>query len=400
MAIYIYLEADDRASWVKLGADGQQLSHGHGQLNEIDTAGTRVTVFVPGEDVLLCHAQVPGSKRRLLAQAVPYALEDQLIDDVEEQHFSFGAIKGDEVDVAVVGHAQMETWLTRLREAGIEANALIADVQAVPLVGEEQSWSLYQFNNRCLLRQAPQSAVVQDADNAGFMLQAALAECGDIKPEQVHFRYAAETPLELPELDVAVDAEPLNQAAVVVLAQAYAQSGKAINLLQGPYSKREQISKYWRPWRAAAALLVGVVVLQMGLSVADQQRLSAEKQQLAADIKQIYRDTFPEARKVVNAKVQMERALKSLQGGGGGMDGFSLILAKAGQEFQATRKMSLERVSYKNGLLDVSLFVADLQQLDQLKQRLSDNAKLSVDIHSATAKDNRVEARLRIKEAS
>ncbi len=398
MALYIYLESNESASWVKLDSDGQELACGHGPLSDIDSGGERATVFVPGEDVLLCQATVPGQKRRLLAQAVPYALEEQLVDDVEEQHFALGSQEGDEVNVAAVSQTQMSLWLTQLHDAGIEANVLTSDVLVLPLA--DQQWSLYQFGERCLLRQAAQSGVVQDVANIAFMLQAAVSECGEIKPEQINY-YSTATAVELPNLGVRVESIQLTDTPVRVLAKAYIQVSKTINLLQGPYSRREQISKYWRPWRAAAVLLVGVLALQLGLGWADQSRLAAEKQQLMVDIKQIYRDTFPEARKVVNAKVQMERALALMKkGGSGSVDDFSLILAKAGQEFKVTQKVSLQRVSYKNGLLDVSLFVADLQQLDQLKQRLTDKAKLNVDIHSATSKGDRVEARLRIRGAS
>jgi len=398
MALYIYLEPGDNVSWVKLASDGSEAYRGHGALAELNPTGERVVVFVPGEEVLLCRAKVPGQKRRLWAQAVPYALEDQLVDEVEAQHFAFGASVAGELDVAVVTLAQMDSWLAQLRGAGIEPSALYVDIQALPL--EEQSWSLYQFSDRCLLRRANHDGLALEATNAGFMLQTSLASCGDIKPDQINYRYTSEAPSALPELEVELEAQPLSEPPIVVLAKAHQQAAKAINLLQGSYSRREQMSKYWRPWRAAAALLIGVVVLQFGLGFADQTRLAAQKQQLLADIDQIYRDAFPQARKVVNAKVQMERALASLQGGGNMAGGFSDMLAKAGKEFQATDKLTLDRISYKSGLLDVSLHVADLQQLDQLKQRLTEKAKLNVDIQSATAKGNQVEARLRIKEAS
>lgn len=395
MALFIYLESVESASWVKLAVDGAVSASGQGSLAEIDCAGERVIVLVPGEDVLLCQAEVPGQKRRLLAQAVPYALEEQLIDDVEEQHFAFGAQSGDQVNVAVVSHEKMQQWQALLQEAGIEADQIVPDVLALPLV--ENSWQLLQSGNRLLLRSGEQSGMVLDADTAVFSLKALLAEAGEAKPATIKCQGFSGSGPSLAELDVELEVEPASGLPVAAMATAYQQQN-TINLLQGQYSRRERVSKYWRPWRAAAALLAMFVVLQFAGGIVDQQRLAAEKTALLADIEQIYRQTFPEARKVVNAKVQMERALKSLRGGGSvTSEGFSDLLAQAGEQFKQSSSLNIQRLSYKNGQLDVALFIADLQQLDQLKQRLVDKARMQVEIQSATAKDDRVEARLRIK---
>ncbi len=397
MPMFIYLESEQSASWVKLAADGVVQASGQGGLAEIDSSGQRVIVLVPGEDVLLCRVGVPGQKQRLLAQAVPYALEEQLIDDVEEQHFALGAISGDQVNVAVVSHKKMQQWLALLQQAGIEADQLVADVLALPLA--ENSWQLLQFKQRLLLRYGEQRGLVMDADSASLNLKALLAEAGESRPDRIKCQDFSAAGLTLPGVDVELLVEPASGLPVLTMAAAY-QEQKAINLLQGQYSRRERMSKYWRPWRAAAALLAVFIVVQFASGIVDQQRLAAEKTALLEEIEQIYRQTFPKARKVVNAKLQMERALKSLRGGSSTNEGFSKLLAQAGEQFNQTSQLKIQRLSFKNGQLDVALFIGDLQQLDQLKQRLVDMAGMQVEIQSATAKGDRVEARLRIKGAA
>jgi len=54
-------------------------------------------------------------------------------------------------------------------------------------------------------------------------------------------------------------------------------------------------------------------------------------------------------------------------------------------------------VSYKEGQLNLDLSIKDLQALDQLKQRLTGQAALSVEIQSATSQEDKVQSRLQIQ---
>ena len=62
-----------------------------------------------------------------------------------------------------------------------------------------------------------------------------------------------------------------------------------------------------------------------------------------------------------------------------------------------TTGLSLQRLSYKEGELSLSLMIGDLQRLEQLKSRLTSTGHLSIEIQSANTRDNQVEARLQIK---
>ena len=398
MALFVYLESEQSVSWVKLAADGTVKGRGQGPLTEIDGAGERVIAIVPDEDVLLCSTDVPGQKRRLLAQAVPYALEEQLIDDVDELHFAFGPVSADAVKVAVVSHAKMSHWLELLNDAGLEPEQLIPDVLTLPL--KDDAWHLLQLNQRLLLRTGTHSGMAFDVESAEFNIASLINEAGEHKPSVIHRQDFSDTALELTGLDVEIIEEPASGLPLSVMAAAY-DDKNSINLLQGPYSRRERVGRYWRPWRAAAGLLLGIVLVQFVSAFVDQQRLVAEKAALEADIEQIYKQTFPQARNTSGAHSKMKSALKKLRGGGSADDsGFAELLAQAGAQFKETDKLAVQRLSYKGGQLDVSMFIGDLQALDQLKQRLVDKGGLQVEIQSATAKGNQVEARLKIKGAA
>lgn len=380
------------AHWLRLAEDGAVAASGHGPLSEIKAAaaGQRLVVVVPGEQLLLCSAAVPGQKRRLLAQAVPYALEDQLAADVDTLHFAFGQISAGEVAVAVIDRALMDGWLAQLRDAGLNPYALVPETLLLPWQTGE--WQLACFENRCLLRTGAHSGIAMDAANAAVLLQQALADAGEAKPQRLTVHSAEALPLA--DLGLEIDHQPLPDSMLPWLSRNYDER-LSLNLLQGPYSRRERFGQYWRPWRVAAALAAVLLLVQVGVTLADYQRLGSERLALQEEIETIYRQAFPEAKKVVNPKVQMERALKQLRGGPGG--GLNALLAEAGKEFRASPGLELQRLSYREGQLEVALTIGDLQRLDELKQRLSQGGKLHVEIQSASAQGTMVEARLKIK---
>ncbi len=393
---FIRFDADgaaNSASWLRLATEGGIAASGHGELAEIGklAAGYRVVVIIPAQQVLLCRATVPGQKRRLLAQAVPYALEDQLAADVETLHFAFGQIVNNEVAVAIIDRVLMAGWLLRLREAGLTPSVLVPETLLLPWQAGE--WQLACWEQLCLLRSGEQAAIVMDSANANLLVQMALAEAGESTPTRLVI-YAADEP-SLGELGLEIEHYPLPDSILLWLSQHYDER-LSINLMQGPYSRRERLGQYWRPWRAAAALLTVLLLVQVGVTLADYQRLNREHLALQQQIETSYRQAFPEARKVVNPRVQMERALKALRGGGSG-GGLNALLAEAGKEFQASPGLTLQRMSYRDGQLDVALTVADLQRLDELKLRLTQGGKLHVEIQSASAQGSVVEARLKIK---
>ena len=69
---------------------------------------------MPGTDVLLAEPEVPVKAGAKLAQVVPYALEEQLAEDIENLHFAVGKRAQDSLTtpVAVVPRTLMENWIS------------------------------------------------------------------------------------------------------------------------------------------------------------------------------------------------------------------------------------------------------------------------------------------------
>ncbi|VAW85494.1 hypothetical protein MNBD_GAMMA16-1369 [hydrothermal vent metagenome] len=400
------------ASWVVLdGTSGEQpVVMKEGSLTELGevTTGARVVLLAPSEDILLLQADVPSVNQKKILSVVPYALEEQLIDDVDNQHFATGN-RNDAglLNTAVVEHELIKDWLIQLRAVGIQIDIVIPDVLATPHA--DGQWTLFLEDHHAMLRTGPQSGLAMDASNASLLYESTLRLAKASPPEKVivyDFRTVPDdqSKLWLPQTDssegeqLEIEIVQPNEPAIGLLAESLDER-QAIDLLQGEYSHREKIDKLWRPWRLAAGLLVGLLALQLLQGLIVKSQLKNELSHLQEQVKERYMQTFPDAKRVVNARVQMASKLKALRGGDNSEQGaFLALLEQVSKPLSEANGVELTRFSYRVGKLNVTLKINNLQQLDQLKQNLAANGDLVVDIQSASSKRGKVEARLQIEQ--
>lgn len=383
--------------WLQLDADSQPQGSIHtGPLANAAAAaaGLRVVVLASGADCLLTQARIPGRNRQKLLRAVPFVLEEQLSDDVEDLHFAVGDQLVDEHwPVAVISRRYMETMMAVLQEAGLDVQQVIPEVLAIPF--NEGDYSVLVSGDLALVRTGATSGYAVDSDNLGMVLAAQPQE--DDQPLSVVHMYIYQ---DSPAPDTTgyqgqVNVENFTADPLGIFAQGL--DAKPVNLLQGAFSRSGEWRRLLQPWRATAALLLAVVLIGFIVTGLDYYRLSEESEQLQARIEASFKRAMPGTQRVVNPRVQMQQELDRLQGGGPG-GGFLLLLGKTGTVLKDVPGAEIGGVTFRGGRLDLDLKVTDLQLLDTIKQSLGKTAGLEVEIQSATTgKDQRVQSRLRIQ---
>jgi len=388
--------------WLRLDQEGKPQGSIHaGSLGDAasEANGLRVVMLVPGIDCLLTSVSIPGSNRsnrKKLLRAVPFALEEQLSDEVENLHFAVGSSSVDGAwPVVVIGNQRMEMLQEAVGEAGLDVQLMIPEVLAVPYA--ENETSVLVDNDMALVRNGETSGLAVECDNLEMLLGAARQD--EEVPPVVHLLVQEGSPL--PDMSGIEGVNRIEQYAgdpLTVFARGL--DSKSINLLQGAYSRSGEWGKLLRPWRATAALLVaGILVSNIVMGV-DYFRLSKESEQLTTQIEEVFRKALPGTQRVVNPRVQMQQQLDKLQNNQGRSNRFLSLLAQSAVVLKGKQGVDISGATFRAGRLDVDLKVPNLQLLDELKQALSESGGLSVEIQSATTdKEQRVQSRLRIQEA-
>jgi general secretion pathway protein L len=388
---------DGSCEWLPLDDAGQPVGRprsGDLAAAAAEAEGLRVVVLAPGIDCLLTQATVPGRNRQKLLRAVPYALEDQLIEDVENLHFSLGpALPEGGYPAVVIATRRIDVILEACRNAGLEVYQLIPDLLAVPCAGD--AVCVVIEDEMALVRTGAYSGFVVDTDNLELLL-ARLPQPADApsRPLSIQLPAGAVMP-DLGELASGAAIARYEDSALLLFAQG--MDAPHIDLLQGPYSRNQEWGKLWRPWRATAALLLAGILVGSIATGIDYFRLRGEQQALNERMQTIFLEAFPGTKRVVDPRVQMQQQLEELQRRAGSGARFLNLLARSANILRTAQDIEISGASYRAGRLDVDLTAANLQVLDQLKQSLAASG-LTVEIQSAAADaGERVKGRLRIQ---
>lgn len=367
------------------------------------SSGKSVQVLVPSTEVLLTRVQLPKTNASRLAKAIPYALEEDVADDVEALHFAF-ALQGDGIAVAVVARSTLDAWLQCLRSAGIEPDALIPDVLAVPWL--PNTWSLVADERLALVRTGGRSGFSIELGALQGCLDAALLEAKEQPPAQLYLYNIAENEVEeLITQGFSTPAPPVTSQRIedgeLTKLLAYKHLPAGLNLLQGAYTPRGEAKNRWMVWRLSAALGL-LLLIALGVNETNERlRLRAATQEADARLEVLFRKTFPETQRIINPVAQMEQQLHALRMRHNGARGdFLALLAEGGASLNMLAGVQVESLDYQSGRLDLDVIVQDVQALDELKRTLRAQPKLTIEIISATAADDAVRSRIRIERSS
>ena len=401
--------AADSASWVAVDATGALLgAPGSGALADAAPAAVnrQVVALVPATDVLRLQADVPVRAGSKLLQALPFALEEQIAEDVEQMHFAAGGRDGDgRLAVAAVRRERMNAWRERFDSAGLTPQKMYSEADAV--LAMPNTATLMIHGDGAVLTEPDGGVSTLDTDSVGSLLTLWLArrKSTEAEAQPLHLVvYGSEDALglhesvwdelrsELASLDLRLLAEgPLPRLAAQIV------TSPGVNLLQGDFARRSSLAAYWPAWQLTVTLLAVWFVLGV---VADWAALRQTRQEIAAldrSIDQAFHYVFPDAGPITDPRAQLSSELQRLGGAAskGGSQEFLDMLRSLSQAMAGTTGIRLEALSYRSGSLELRLQAPGVEVLDKVQQQLVQGG-LKAQIQSANPTESGVIGRLQV----
>ncbi len=356
--------------------------------------GRKLVVFVPGAEVRLTQVEVPARQPAKVLQAAPYVLEDQLADDIETLHFALGPRQsGGVFPVAVVSHAHMAEWLAPFRERDALPDALVPETLALPW-DHDGPWSVLPEADHLTARTGAYAGFSCVPEDFELFLQ--LAENGAPHPLRVLVPLGSQE--DYTRLQRPLELLPGFNHPLEALVR-HLRLPQAINLLQGQYSQRESLERFWKPWRFAAMLLAAAFLLGIVTNTVEalRYRHAAKLQQAANETR--FGQLFPGQRIASLAlPTQVEQQARILQGGSG-QGSLMQLMQAAADSLQATPGLTLNTAEFRENALYLDLTGPDLQALEHLRGWFAGHHGVSMEVVNADSGESGAKIRVKLAAA-
>jgi general secretion pathway protein L len=362
-----------------------------------------VILLVPGLEATTTCVNLPVTRQSRIQQMLPYSLEDAVAEDIDKLMFAASPKRQDgSISVAIVAHHLIQQWLDECHDAGLQPKAVYVDVQGVP---ETPGNVTILLDAQRIFGRVPEREPFVFEDLPLTELVALLAshdETADVCKNLIvysdddSYRNRAPELEQLRDSGVNVELSLLHDGVLARLA-ATLVTMPGSNLLQGPYAIKSDWSQLLRPWRMPGALAASLVLIATVSLGGRYFLLSNEDDALAASLQSNCQAAFQTAN--LGACESEIRGRLAVSGQGPEIDvdaGFLGTLGTVATSIDA--RMVFQNVSFRNGVMNLSVIAPDVQSLDSLATAIGTEGRLQANIQSAVPGAEGVEGRLQIAE--
>lgn len=325
---------------------------------------------------------VPSDKPQHIRAAVPNLIEEGSASELDDLHIAFGNRNAEgSVPVVSADSRLFATQLAALEHSGLVCERIFVDALLLP--SQPDTVTLLIHDDRALLRWGMHHGGAINIEAVEPLL-VSLINAIDCRRVQVLYshEHSAEVDVflenDLPALQqrytLMADKRAFEGSLLDFFAQCLQQSMPAVDLRQGDFALPLDSGITWRRWRPVACVVGGLAAAQLVLFLSLGLYLQNEARTTHTAAEKLYRELFPNDRRVVDLQRQLQAQLGSLSGNE--HKPFLELFGRLADEIQkssGTPSIQLKAVTYDavSGALQVDLTIGNVQALDNLQKRLA-----------------------------
>ncbi|XOZ34188.1 type II secretion system protein GspL [Halomonadaceae bacterium KBTZ08] len=408
----------DGFEWVLLNASGNieeqgqgdTLEHLQARLQALGVESAEVTGVIPALDVTPCSARIPGRQKRMIRQALPFAVEEQLAQDIDSVHLALGSQKQNQWQVAAMDRGRMDAYMAWFQAFGYPVRAIYTDAMLLPM-GNHQ-WTILVEGDQALLRQREGGWYEVPVDSLSVFMDSLIESDGSETPPGAQVLATAQAAeqhrMALASLeqhpDALIQTQTLEQFPLTLMVSSLnAGDAEVINLCQGDYATHSGAGSSLRRWRPVAIVAILGIVAQLGFMFAEGIYYRNQAQRFNDQAIAIYKDYFPDESRtdVSNLRRVVKGKIRAASDGSSGGD-FLAMLKATGQQYQSLEKpdsLHFDSIQFSRsrGELRIELRGQSFAQLDTMRDGLSSSG-FKARIGSVVNSDSGTEARLTVRQ--
>lgn len=385
----LYFRIEPPYEWVR--CENEKVES-FGEVKSLDELPTNERVHdmvavVPGEFVTIHKLNIPAKSKKQFTAAAPFALEENLVDNVEDLHFvPINWRLGEDVPVAVVDKVKMKTWHKLIKKNGWGVTALVPDYSLLPIHNAARSTVVRTDEEHLLINTEDYYGVALDSEFLmGWLEQVSDKNYGIAINDEDMVR------------DIIADGSA-HDARFWQIGNKMAhwlehKPSNEVNLMVGEFQSdfhHFEVKQY----RLAGSLLALSLFVALLFNIYEVISLGNENKSISERMRQVLIQTFPDMRNISTGKEKfmMQQALIRTQGGKAGAADFQLLVAAVAQTLKSNNA-SVDSMNYRVGELTFSCTLRDFAAVDRLTNNLNKNSLISAKLKSSAANGNQITAR-------
>lgn len=372
----------------------------HGSVEQLgdlpaDVRSAPAHVWSPAEETLLTRVTLPTRSRSKITRALPFALEERLIDDPSEQFFTFERSTENSLAVSITRRSRLRQWLAAFEDAGLAVESVTPITLSIPMLAN--AWMLHCEQDDCWLRTGVRSGYrcAMQAGRPPYMLKSALRDASH-KPDTLIIQnppedFNLETWTQELGLEILVEQNAFWEAAEC--------NSLPLNLLQQEYTPRKQIPGSSRLYRPAIYMITAWLIGTVLVTSYEWWRLNSQYTNLRGEMTAIFKKSFPqEASLIVDPYRQMQANLAqaSSVGNNNSDTTFLSLLGATSPVLGRASNVTMKEISYQNNALTVAIEMPDYRTLEAVKNSIGDNG-LKYDVRQVHQKEGKVIASIKLE---
>lgn len=361
---------DAVCEWELVGPDGRTASAGRSEPRHWPAA-EQTEIVLAGTQVVWLGTRLPRASKREQDRLIRFALEDQLVQEPDSQHYTITDRDGESARVLVATRERLRQVVSQLEALGRAPKRALAEVQLANTVGEGE-WALHCGAEQAIVVGVTATPFAFDLDNTAppplLVTAAQQAREANRLPARCVVHRAPGTPA----FDIAHWQDTLAVPVEEGAPYQWAAFSGGTNLLHDEFMPDQERTAWLRRarpvlWVMAAAIAVELL-LSAGQTLWQRQQLKDARNRMQT----VFRTAFPN-QPLVDPAAQMRSQLNQLRRAHGqlGDDDAITLLAQVGEALGGDARDALDAAKYENGRLELTLSPRMAVSIGSISQRLS-----------------------------
>jgi general secretion pathway protein L len=372
LTVRLSRQADNPVHWLVWSTSQQEVIasgtlSGHAELGELSVYAERRTtlLLLDSSDVMLSEVEIPPGAGRQLESMLPFLMEDDIAQDVEQLHFHLMKKSAETAQVALLDATYLRRLLEQFKQAGIEVKKVLPDVLALP--AKSGTITALQLDQQWLLRKPDLSGLSVSTEMLPLVVASDWRGEGEEALSLVSY-----TPLPDGAGDEWLAAEP--ELVMELLSRGAIAS--PVNLLSGAFKPQSSLLKHLKVWRSAGIMALLLLAVLTAQNIFQIRQSEAHAQAYRAESERIFRVVLVGKKKIPTVsylKRQMNDEERRLSAGSS-EEGMlpSLMMLQQALSGQAVSFTGL-RYDARRGEIRLDVEMKDFQAFEVVRTRLAES---------------------------